>query len=573
MGSNDMQDIGGEPEVYSNEMDPLAYASQQTAKMVAKLKRETALSQTGSIRHLVDQTNVQYDDISRDDQVSNVKGMRFTGDPGTVGQALKYHGDAELQAGQTLDGADIEASFNRASQSMDKASRSALATALQHIGPEALQSLPNSEVAGLNQGVEIAGTGSFAGLVVEATGLLPVRRPTMATPSRSQAAKFPTKAAYQKALVAARKRAIRSQNQSLATAKRKLAPARRSTAQDAREKRELPMRAAQRGQVQAESASAEFVALAAQRHREAAENARKPAATSHPSQSNYEDSQGQANTVNRLQGAEAQRQMRIAMDKVKRELQAVWDRLTPTQRRQAQAALTKAFRRWSKMTPMQRQNAIRNFQQQLRVYVARNQKSRAAGGRQPSVGTGEPPVSSSSDGVTDQLQAAADAQNGNTAAQEEMARNQFQAQEKAKIMAQLTAAWNKATANLTPAQKNQLRSRFIEAQKAWMAMTPAQRRQAIRGFRQQAVLLANVTKTAKAGRTATSAGTAYDNSSNYVDDTGMTSTGEGLMNTYDDITEDSSGYSEAPINPWVIGGAVTLTAIAGGMLFMSGKVK
>jgi len=585
MGSNDMQDIGGEPEVYSDEMDPLAFASQQTAKMVAKLKRETALSQSDDVSKLVDRTNVQYNDVSRDDQVSNVKGMRFTGDPSTVGQAMRYHGDAQFEAGQTLDGADIEATFDRAATGMDKASRSSLAQALSDLGPEALQSLPMGAVAGLNEGVEIAGSGGFAGLVVEATGYVPPRLPTRAKLGKKAMRKMNAKQ-FAAATRAANRRSAGLRNPSLPAPKKRGIPSAMNREEYARQqaqaKREMPSRALQQKQAQEAAVPSAFVALAAQRHREANANARKPNATSHPSQSNYEDSQGQANTVNAQRGAEAQRQMKMVMDQLRQQLQAVWNQLTPSQQKKAQAALKRMHARWSKMTPMQRQNVVKNFRQQLVVYATRQRQAaqKVTGGQasvfSPAVSSGA--TASSNGGDTDALQAAADAQNGNQNAQATVAASQFQEQEKARIMAQLTAAWNKATARLTPAQKNQLRNRLIQAQKAWMSMTPAQRRQAIRGFRQQAAMLTKATSLATTGRDVTGAGSGsiYDDSSSYVDDTGMATTGggDGLMDTYDDITKDSSGYgSEPPINPWIIGGAVTLTAIAGGMLFMSGKAK
>ena len=71
----------------------------------------------------------------------------------------------------------------------------------------------------------------------------------------------------------------------------------------------------------------------------------------------------------------------------------------------------------------------------------------------------------------------------------------------------------------------------------------------------------------------------FSTGGNGVDDTGLTGGDGGLMGDddeeyiYEDITNDSNGYSEPPINPWIIGGAVTATAIAGAMLYMSGKAK
>jgi len=616
MGSNDMQDIGGEPEVYSDEMDPLAFASQQTARMVAKLKRETTLSQTGDITKLVDQTHVQYTDITRDDQVSNVKGMRFTGDPNTVGEALKYHGDAELANGQILDGADIEATMDRAATGMDKSSRSALAQALAHLGPEALQSLPSGTIAGLNDGVQIAGAGGFAGLVVESIGAMgPVRMPTRVNPGKKGLRKMNARQ-FAAATRAANKRSasLRAQGAgqpSLPAARRQGQPSVTNRAEQARQQakaqRDMPYRSAQREAAKKDTASAAFIALAAQRHREAQENARKPAAKNHPAQSNYEDSQGQANTVNSQRGAEAKRQMQMMMKQVQAQLQAAWNQMNPSQRKQAQAAVKRMFAKWQKMTPMQRQNAVKNFQQQLRNYAMSYQKKQ---GKRAALTEGTVYDNSTKGDVAD-LQAAADAQNGNQAAQQTVAAQQAQAQQKAKVMAQLTAAWNRATAKLTPTQKNQLRSQLTQLHKVWMQLTPAQRRQAVKGFQQQAAMLSQAAKMAKKGRKVTSEGTnmtavdltdtgtgggggggmkmanttnsgafnLFSTGGNGVDDTGLTGGDGGLMGDddeeyiYEDITNDSNGYSEPPINPWIIGGAVTATAIAGAMLYMSGKAK
>ena len=678
MGSNDMQDIGGEPEVYSSEMDPLAYASQQTAAMVKKLERETALSQTPNtnINKLIDKTQVQYDDISRDDQVSNVKGMRFTGDPTTVGQAMKYHGDAQFQSNRALDGSDIQASLDRAATGMDKASRASLAQALAHLGPEAIESLPQGAVAGLEDGVQIAGNTAMAGLVMRPTGSLldkfkrsvgkatgkNVKNNAKVSAYRERARRLKEEETQQESAFdrltgtvreaaksseqRATERAQRAGYQQLAaqeSLKRKQQAGYRQLATQETTKKEqqagyqaLAAREAAKSALYGASSAgvpSAFTKLLAERQKEATQNAAKPVAKYHPAQSNFEDSQGRANSTSKLTGAEAKRQMVMAIKKLQAQLREVVGNLTPAQQKQLQSYLKVLQMRWAKLTPKQRQTLINQFQQRLIAFARATQAAKAkaqAKAKASRTGTTTPsstiqtkikeeqakalvaktasarrtatknvailkaaadqvasdsyqpptmktdvlPRDTTSTATAETLQRAADAQNGNTAAQtavdlakaREFNKNTSLASKRLKAAKLWNSHWNSLTSRLNAKQKAQMRDWFTRTRSTWDLATSVGQKAALAAAKKQMQII-----------TAPTAQQRFDTPpSEVVNDDGTIWGGGdegGDDYTWEDITADSQGNYDNRVNPWIIGGAVTVTAIVGGMLFMSGKAK
>lgn len=569
MDTNDLQDQGSGPEVYDDHEDPLARANLLTAQMVAKMQKQFAISETPNtnVEKVIAKTKVTYNpEISRDAQVSNVQGMRFTGDPETVGQAMKYHGDAKFQTGRALDGSDIQATIDRAASGMDKASRSSLAQALADMGPEALESLPSTNLAGLAESVTIAGTAGLAGLTVGATGLVPPRLPAVQTGGGQQT---PDKVRA----VGLRAAAARAQAAQRAAAAKK----------------NIPFRAAQqKGNVAQEAVPAAFKKLAAERALEARQALmRRPTAKVHPSQTNYEDPNGQMDTTSAQSPATARRKIQQELAKMRAMLQAAWNQMTPAQRAQAKKFLAAAARRWQKMTPAQRQRAMVQFTKMMQAWSAQAAQARQQQQLQTTI------KAKTGDGIGPQeLQAAADAQNGDPAAQATMDRASFQAEERRKALQQLTRAWQAAVKRLTPEQQQQAKAFFNKLRQAWMNMTPKQRRQSLANFRKQVAALrqagaqqaamqqAAASQAVSSGPASPGAG---EDAQTYVSDTGLTYTGDSLMDQgymYDDqgdITEESMGEPEASpetdSKKWLIIGGIAAAGITGAMLFASPKGK
>jgi len=149
---NDMHQQGMQAEVWKKGQSPAATTRQRVDAQVAQLKHLTRTGQinTPEVTEREGATKVVYDEVSRDDQVSNVKGMQLTGDPQTLGQALKSTGQSSFEQKTPLDAPRARSSMHRAVRSMPQEHQEAFQEVMARKGPEAFESMAPTALAGLN---------------------------------------------------------------------------------------------------------------------------------------------------------------------------------------------------------------------------------------------------------------------------------------------------------------------------------------------------------------------------------------------------------------------------------------
>lgn len=143
--------IRNEAQVWKKGQSPLVTAQKATDIEVARL---THLTRTGQLRtpEVTEKEGgslVTYKDMSSDDQVSNIRNLKVTGDPQTVGRALKAAGQTSFESNTGLDIARGKASAHRATRNMPTEHRKAFQEALAIKGASALESLAPTQLAGM----------------------------------------------------------------------------------------------------------------------------------------------------------------------------------------------------------------------------------------------------------------------------------------------------------------------------------------------------------------------------------------------------------------------------------------
>jgi len=292
--------------------------------------------------------------------------------------------------------------------------------------------------------------------------------------------------------------------------------------------------------------------------------------------------------------------------------------------------------RWAKLTPKQRQTLINQFQQRLIAFARATQAAKAkaqAKAKASRTGTTTPsstiqtkikeeqakalvaktasarrtatknvailkaaadqvasdsyqpptmktdvlPRDTTSTATAETLQRAADAQNGNTAAQtavdlakaREFNKNTSLASKRLKATKLWNSHWDSLMGRLNAKQKAQMRDWFTRTRSTWDLATSVGQKAALAAAKKQMQIITAPTGKHMPPPTSTPP-------SEVVNDDGTIWGGGdegGDDYTWEDITADSQGNYDNRVNPWIIGGAVTVTAIVGGMLFMSGKAK
>lgn len=150
--SNDMHQAGMGAEVWNKGESPDVTSRNRAAAEVAQLRHMTRTGQinTPEVTNREGGAKVVYREMSGDQQVSNVRGLRVTGDPQTVARALKSAGNSSFESKTPMDAPRAKASMHRAVRSMSDTHRAAFQAVLARKGPEAFESIAPTALAGLN---------------------------------------------------------------------------------------------------------------------------------------------------------------------------------------------------------------------------------------------------------------------------------------------------------------------------------------------------------------------------------------------------------------------------------------
>ena len=130
--------------------DPGAAAAQSGADAVRELIRITGISQENKTRVTEHEggSHVEYHEISRDDQISNVYGQAIKSDPQSVQQALLI-GNKGVQRAATIDAERARTLIDRQTQGMNDGTAAAFKELLAQKGSESIESVS----AGINEAI------------------------------------------------------------------------------------------------------------------------------------------------------------------------------------------------------------------------------------------------------------------------------------------------------------------------------------------------------------------------------------------------------------------------------------
>jgi len=154
--ANDAHQIGMQEEVWKKGESPLKTAQQNANSYTAWLRKITRTGQINAaeVTEYEGSSKVTYHSTGSDDQVSNVKGMRITGDPETVGAALRNATSSSFERVAPVDSERAQQSAHRTVRNMPDAQRLAFQAVLAR-DPSALQSLAPTALAGVSQVFEM----------------------------------------------------------------------------------------------------------------------------------------------------------------------------------------------------------------------------------------------------------------------------------------------------------------------------------------------------------------------------------------------------------------------------------
>lgn len=154
--ADDAKQIGMQPEVWEKGKSPLATAQKGANSYTAWLRHITRTGQVNAaeVTEREGGSKVTYNATGADEQVSNVKGLRVTGDPDTVSGALRNATSSSFSKVAPVDAERAVQSAHRNVRNMPEEHKRAFHDVLMR-DPSALQSLAPTALAGIDQSHEM----------------------------------------------------------------------------------------------------------------------------------------------------------------------------------------------------------------------------------------------------------------------------------------------------------------------------------------------------------------------------------------------------------------------------------